>query len=102
SQRERPGAVWRPAGLGSVSHYRDPWFGGKGRHFTPPGRPGPGGPWGLAAEQLVELAAAVERHEVLVAPDMEIADVDLRHGAPSGAFHHRPALRRLEIHANLR
>ena len=48
----------------------------------------------VAREQRREPAGAVERDQVLVAADVDVADVDLRHGAAAGALHHRHRARR--------
>src|SRR5690348_7511441 len=52
-------------------------------------------------EQGIEAAGAIEGREVVVAPDMPLAHVDLRHGAPAGAADHLVAARRIEVHADL-
>src|SRR5688572_31505872 len=43
-----------------------------------------GGGEGPSGQQGIELAGRVERHEVVAAPDVGRADVDLRHGAAAG------------------
>src|SRR6185503_10851201 len=52
-------------------------------------------------EQRVEAARPVERGEVVVAADVALPHVDLRHGAPAGALDHLLAARRIEVHADL-
>ena len=56
---------------------------------------------GLAAQQRVESAFAIEGREIIVAADMKIADIDLRHRAPAGLFHHLATARRLQVDADL-
>src|SRR5712675_98596 len=55
----------------------------------------------LARQQRVELARVVERGEIVVAPDVRVADVDLRHRAPPGLAHHLVALPRIDVDADL-
>src|SRR6266581_568156 len=52
-------------------------------------------------EERIEPAGAIEGIEFVAAADVGIADEDLRHGAPSGPFHHLAAPDRLEIDADL-
>src|SRR6185503_3279804 len=52
------------------------------------------------SEERHQAAPAVERYEIVVAADMKVVDVDLRHRPPSRALHHRPPHRRIEIDAN--
>src|SRR5512147_974749 len=54
-----------------------------------------------AGEQRIELARAVERHQVVVAADVHGADVDLRHGATPGALDHLDAPHGIEVDADL-
>src|SRR5512135_1392513 len=58
-------------------------------------------PSGLAAQQRIELAGAVQRRQVVETADVNVADVNLRHGAPPGLCHHLLALRRVEVDADL-
>src|SRR4051812_22043250 len=55
----------------------------------------------LAREQRVELARMVELGEVVVAADVGLADVDLRHRAPAGLAHHLVALPRVDVDPDL-
>src|SRR6185369_12987127 len=43
----------------------------------------------------------VERDQVLVAADVDVADVDLGNGAPAGLLHHRHAHARIEVDPDL-
>src|SRR5687768_13561041 len=52
-------------------------------------------------EQRIEPARAVECGEVVVAADVALAHVDLRHGAAAGALHHFLAALGLEVDADL-
>src|ERR1700756_207602 len=56
---------------------------------------------GSRGQQGIELAGAVERDEIVITADVDLADVYLRHGAPPGLAHHLQAQRRLEIDAHL-
>src|SRR5687768_3952160 len=56
----------------------------------------------LAVEQLRELPRPLERGEVVVAADVMVADVDLRHRAAPGALHHLLAPRGIGVDADLR
>src|SRR5665213_293474 len=69
-------------------------------------RPRVGMRWGLRGrsgrrQQGIEAAGAIERGEVVIAADVALAYVDLRHGAPTGALHHLLAARGLEVDAHL-
>src|SRR5439155_5117769 len=55
----------------------------------------------LCREERREPARTIEGHEVLVAADMALADINLRHGPPTRPLHHLHATRRIEIDANL-
>src|SRR3954470_20148457 len=55
----------------------------------------------LAREQRVELARVLELGEVVVAADVGVADVDLRHRAPAGLAHHLVALPRVDVDPDL-
>jgi flagella basal body P-ring formation protein FlgA len=52
---------------------------------------------GLFGQQRVKPARAIQRGQIIVAADMRVADVDLRHGAPPGLFHHFSSARRITI-----
>src|SRR3954464_9540128 len=57
---------------------------------------------GSGGDQLVELAGALERDELVAAPDMLALDEDLRHRrSPSRALDHRLFLRPAEIDHDL-
>jgi hypothetical protein len=55
---------------------------------------------GLAFEQRHEAAARVQRHEVVVAAHVRVADENLRHGAPPGDLHHALARCGVGVHAD--
>src|SRR5438046_1252034 len=54
-----------------------------------------------AQQQRHQLAALIERDELVAAADVRVADEDLRHGAPPGDRHHLRSLRRIEIDADV-
>src|SRR5450631_3727326 len=55
----------------------------------------------LAGEQWLQFAGAVEHDQIVVAADVNAADINLRHRAPAGLLHHFHAARGLEINAHL-
>src|SRR5450759_2681038 len=55
---------------------------------------------GLATQQRLELAGTVEGRQIVESADVNLADVDLRHGAPAGLFHHLAEPRRFEVDAD--
>ena len=54
-----------------------------------------------ALQQCLQAAALVERDQVVAAADMGRADEHLRHAAPPGERHHRVALTRVQINADI-
>src|SRR5450759_1209581 len=55
---------------------------------------------GLATQQRLELAGTIEGRQIVESADVNLADVDLRHGAPAGPFHHLAAPRGFEVDAD--
>jgi hypothetical protein len=55
----------------------------------------------LFRQQGIESARAIQRGQIIVAPDVRVADIDLRHGAPPGFFHHFGSARRITIDIHL-
>src|SRR5690606_13469469 len=53
------------------------------------------------AQQLIQLAGAMQRHHVVVAADMHITNEDLRHAGATGERHHLLALGRIQVDAYL-
>src|SRR5690606_22830316 len=67
-------------------------------HAIPDPMAGPGSALpGFAGQQRLELAGAVQRHHVVVAADVGVADEDLRHGGSPGQRHHFLALGRIGV-----
>jgi hypothetical protein len=54
----------------------------------------------LAGQQCGQLAALVERDEIVTATDVGLANENLRHGAPAGELHHGISSRRIQIDAD--
>src|SRR5487761_2550054 len=55
---------------------------------------------GLAQQQRIELAGAIERGQIVETADVNLADIDLRHGAPAGFLYHLVAACRVEVDAD--
>src|ERR1035437_161317 len=55
---------------------------------------------GLATQQRLELAGTIEGRQIVESADVNLADVDLRHGALAGPFHHLAASRGFEVDAD--
>lgn len=49
------------------------------------------------SEQRQELSGLIKRDEIIATTNVGAADVDLRHCAPAGFFHHFGTLRRVEV-----